>query len=32
MAIDSVVSEACHFLETNAGVFCTFAGHAPKSG
>lgn len=30
MAIDSV-SEACHFLETNAGISCTFAGHAPKS-
>lgn len=31
MAIDSA-SEACHFPETNAGVFCTFAGRAPEFG
>lgn len=29
MVIDSV-SEACCFLETNAGILCTFAGHVPQ--
>lgn len=31
MAIDNV-SEICHFLETNAGIFFIFVGCGPESG